>query len=134
MQSTSTVAPVEHGLNGGAVFEDHAVGAHDPKPASHSASMVASADANANSSNTDDNDDDESGGSSEGTDPEIEALEREMERYVPRTKPSKPAVGAQPPTGNPPYAQGKAANTGTKSGRPPAVTATGTTTAPRPKK
>ena len=63
------------------------------------------------------------------------SLEKEMERYVPRTKPSKPAIGAQPP--NPPYAQGKTATShsqATKSGRPAAVTATGKTTAPRPKK
>jgi len=153
MQSISTVALIEQELNGDAVLEDRAVGAHQPKSGSppgddrlaHSASMVASADANSNSSNTEDDDDDdddddtqsdaddESGDSSDGTSPETEALEKEMERYVARTKPSKPAIGAQP--SNPSYAQGTVSQRpGTKGGRPPAVTATVKTTASRPKK
>lgn len=111
----------------------------------HLDTIVPSANANANTSgNTGDGDNmtqssatDGPGGSSDGTDSETEALEREMERYVPRTRPSKPAIGAQP--SNPPPAQSKATNnisrpSGTKSGRPPAVTATTKTTASRPKK
>jgi len=109
----------------------------------HSGSIVASADANANTLNTGDGDGDESGAndrsgtSSDGIDPDTEALEKEMGRYVPRTKPSKPAIGAKP--SNVPSAQSKAANNVSqpsriKSGRPPAVTATADTTAPRPKK
>jgi len=60
------------------------------------------------------------------------SLEKEMGRYVPRTKASQPAVGAK--VFNTPYTQGKPTSTGTKSGRPLAVTATVKTTASRPKK
>ncbi|KAI9438688.1 hypothetical protein H4582DRAFT_2076317 [Lactarius indigo] len=130
MSSITTVTPIEHELNGGVVTEDRAVGDHCPN---------ASADANFNTSSTDDDDnttqsdvDDGSGGSSDGTGPETEALENEMERYVPRTKPSPPAVGAK--GSSTPYAQGKGTSLGTKNGRPLAVTATVKTTAPRPKK
>ncbi|KAI9458567.1 hypothetical protein BJY52DRAFT_1212081 [Lactarius psammicola] len=146
MTSTTTVTPIEHELNSGAVSEDRALGAHYLKLASPpgdnrlAINMVASADANANTSSTDDDDDDitqsdaddHSGGSSDGTDPETEALEKEMERYVPRTKPSQPAVGAK--VSNIPYTQGKPTSTGTKGGRPLAVTATVKTTKPSPKK
>ncbi|KAH8982878.1 hypothetical protein EDB92DRAFT_1617365 [Lactarius akahatsu] len=130
MSPTTTVAPIaiEHELNGDAILEDRVVGDHCSN---------ASADANFNTSNTHDDDDyitqsdvdDGSGGSSDGTGPETEALEKEMERYVPRTKPSPPAVGAK--GSSKPYTQGK--GTSTKSGRPLAVTATVKTTAPRPK-
>ncbi|KAI9429623.1 hypothetical protein H4582DRAFT_2088761 [Lactarius indigo] len=101
----------------------------------------ASADVNTNTSSADDDDDDDdiqsdvddgSGGSSDGTGSETEALEKEMERYVPRTKPSPPAIGAK--GSSTPYAQGKGTSLGTKNGRPLAVTATVKTTAPRPKK
>jgi len=108
-------------------------------------SIAASADANANTLNTGDGDaitqsgaSDQFGGSSDGTDPETEALEKVMGRYVPRTKPSKPAIGAK--ASSLPSARSKPANnvssqpSGTKSGRPAAVTATANTTAPRPKK
>ena len=56
---------------------------------------------------------------------------------MPRTKPSKPAVGAQ--VAGPPPAQNNASNTGSQSsgkkkGRPVAVTANGKTTASLAKK
>ncbi|KAH9035811.1 hypothetical protein EDB84DRAFT_1437832 [Lactarius hengduanensis] len=118
--------------NGDAVLEDRVVGDHCPN---------ASADANFNTSSAHDNDDDYyitqsdvddgSGSSSDGTGPETEALEKEMGRYVPRTKPSPPAVGAK--GFSTPYTQGKGTSLSTKSGRPLAVTATVKTTAPRPK-
>ncbi|KAH9003502.1 hypothetical protein EDB86DRAFT_3241310 [Lactarius hatsudake] len=97
---------------------------------------LASADANFNTSIIDDNDTqsdvgDESGGSSDGTGPETEALEKEMGRYVPRTKPSPPAAGVKGSSSTP-YTQGKGTSLSTKSGRPLAVTATVKTTA-RPK-
>ncbi|KAH9164844.1 hypothetical protein EDB89DRAFT_1911875 [Lactarius sanguifluus] len=121
--------------NSDAVLEDRVVGDHCPN---------ASADANFNTSSTDDDDDgtqsdvgDGSGGSSDGTGPETEAqllipssLEKEMGRYVPRTKPSQPAAGVKGSSSTP-YTQGKGTNT--KGGRPLAVTATVKTTAPRPK-
>jgi len=108
----------------------------------HSDGMVDSANANANTSNTGDGDDmtqsganDGPDGSSDGTDPETEALEREMGRYVPRTKPSKPAIGSQ---SSKQPSQSKVTNnvsqpSGTKKSRPAAVTATTKTTAPPPK-
>jgi len=104
-------------------------------------SIAASADANATGDGdtiTQSGANDQSGGSSDGTDPETEALEKVMGRYVPRTKPSKPAIGAK--ASSLPAARSKPANnvssqpSGTKSGRPAAVTATANTTAPRPKK
>ncbi|KAH9026183.1 hypothetical protein EDB85DRAFT_2149263 [Lactarius pseudohatsudake] len=130
MPSTTTVTLVEHELDGGAVLEDHDVDTRYPYPPVGDRWCI-------NTSSTDDDDitqsdvDDGSGGSSDGTGPETEALEKEMGRYVPRTKPSPPAVGVK--GFSTPYTQGKGTSLSTKSGRPLAVTATVKTTAPRPK-
>lgn len=150
MQSTTTVVPTEPELNGDIVLEDRAVGVQHSKQAcppdderlARPVSPVSSADANATTSDEDDNtqsdadDGSQAGGSSDETEPEMEALEKELGRYVPRTKPSPPAVGAQVP--KPPQG-GKATSTvsrppGTKNGRLPAVTAIGKTTSPPQKK
>lgn len=125
MQS-STVGPINETISD----EHTAVHHHTPPSTAIGAGASASANVASNKDNNTQSDiNDVPNGSTDGIDADIEIMNREMERYAPRSPPYNPAAGNQvrnPPVNNanrPP---------GAPKGRPPAVTANpGTTAQPK---